>query len=365
MQLSSSYSKTLETLASDISILFSSSYYIFIGTLLQQACAVITGCLPVLLERVTSGEHLAQLRDLIHKSISLSTRDALLGDWNAIVNRVFDGENDLQNILFETLKTVFHARLEGIIDGGMTEIEQTVETGLNEAISEFNQNGIFNFNISTFIWSQNEENKKVEATEAANVDWARKNISLRAKSFHPIVVSVVQVAAERFDLMVKDVKKFTTDRYVLRSHSKRFVEFFSEFSNRYCKEVWGNRNCQFTSQLNVFNLTSKFPVSTSNFQVFIQMDKDNYLYPDFHFLQPNFQLLHPYSQSVDRIFQFLQLNFHFLHPYFQLLQPIFQFIQPNFQFLHPSFQFYIRISSSQNFCIQFSSIFAHFSKEIS
>lgn len=208
------------------------------NNLLQQACNVITESLPMLLERVTTGERLAQLRDSIHKSISLSTRDALLGDWNAIVNRVFDGEDDLQTVLFETLKSVFSRRLEGIIESGMTEIEQNVETGLHDAINEFDENGVFNFNISTFIWSQTDhpptENSK--CVEVTNVDWARKNLSLRAKSFHPIVVSVVQMASERFDLLLKDVKKFTTDRYVLRSHAKRFVEFFSEFSTRYCKE---------------------------------------------------------------------------------------------------------------------------------
>ena len=185
---------------------------------------MISSLLPGLLERVNCGEKLALLRDSTQKSISLSTRDALLGDWNAIVNRVFDGEDDLQQILFHTLKDVFHKRLEGIIQSRMGEIEQNVAKGLSNAIAEFEEDGVFNFTISNFIWSQNDssDNSSNSANDKNSGDWARKNLSLRAKSFHPIIVTIVQMAAERFDWLLKDrVKKTGFALFDTTNHSAR------------------------------------------------------------------------------------------------------------------------------------------------
>ena len=68
--------------------------------------------------------------------------------------RLFDGDDFLKNSLFETLKTVFNSRLEGIICAGISEIEGHVTQALNQTIDQFQKSGSDNFNISSFVWSQ-------------------------------------------------------------------------------------------------------------------------------------------------------------------------------------------------------------------
>ena len=80
---------------------------------MAKSCEIILELVPNQLEKVKTAENLAEFKNCINVSLSLSTRDALLGDWNAIVSRVFDGEDILQSTLLETIKTVFKQRLEG------------------------------------------------------------------------------------------------------------------------------------------------------------------------------------------------------------------------------------------------------------
>jgi hypothetical protein len=147
-------------------------------------------------------------------------------DVNWIKNGNFSKNlNRYSNLLFFRMTLT-----EGIIQLSMKEIERTIKSGLDGAIDEFGKN--CGFNISAFIWSQ--ENQTSE-TKEPNVDWARKNLSLRARSYHPVVVKVVKTASDRFDLLLKDVKMFTNDRSVLRSNSKViFLDYFilTEFFNK-------------------------------------------------------------------------------------------------------------------------------------
>ena len=207
----------------------------FAKSLINQSAAVISECLPAILERVHSGEKLGNFRDLIQKSISLSTRDHHYGEMNATLVRLFDGDEFLKNSLFETLKSVFNARLEGIIFAGISEIQGHVTKVLDKTIEEFQISGSENFNISSFVWSQKEVSE-LSQTDESNIDWARKNLSLRAKSFHPIIVEIVNLASERLNVLLKDVKRFTNNRLVLKNHVKDLVDFFVDFSTKYCGE---------------------------------------------------------------------------------------------------------------------------------
>ena len=69
---------------------------------------------------VGRGADLNGLRCALESSISPSTRDALLGEWMVITNRVFNNPLDLRQTLFDG---PFNNRLKEIITSDLNEIQ--------------------------------------------------------------------------------------------------------------------------------------------------------------------------------------------------------------------------------------------------
>lgn len=193
------------------------------NTLINSITERLSEQLPILLDRVSSAQTLAVYRDSINNSISLNAKDAFASDWGNIVARVFESDDQIQKVLFGTLTSVFVKRLESIIENGVKEIQQNLQQSIKEILSGDVQK--FEEGIEEFIW--NDENNQDDLKDS---EWAKKNVSLRAKSFDPFVAGMVKNCAQEFDRLSEDARQFTNDRYVLKKYCQDFVESYNSFA---------------------------------------------------------------------------------------------------------------------------------------
>ena len=117
------------------------------------------------------------LRQSLEASIAPTHRDAhSLGDWMIFVNRVFGSPLDLRKYFFEA---PFNARLKSIIVSDLAEIQSNTQKMLTKAMVDSIRDPNYDFSISSSIWTK--EGSTFEQNQSENVDWAKKNLSLRAK----------------------------------------------------------------------------------------------------------------------------------------------------------------------------------------
>lgn len=193
------------------------------NTLIMSITERLSEQLPSLLDRVSSAQTLAVYRDSINSSISLNAKDAFASDWTNIIARVFESDDQIQKVLFGTLTRVFVKRLESIIENGVEEIQKNLQQSIKDIISS--NEHVFEAGIEDFIW--NDENNQDDLKDS---EWAKKNVSLRAKSFDPFVAGLVKNCTQEFDRLSEDARQFTNDRYVLKKYCKDFVKSYNSFA---------------------------------------------------------------------------------------------------------------------------------------
>ena len=179
--------------------------------------------LPTLLDRVSSAQTLAVYRDSINSSISLNARDSFASDWGNIIARVFESDDQIEKVLFGTLTNIFVKRLETIIENGVQEIQTNLQQSMRDILSGDQHD--FKAGIEDFIWNDGNNQDELKDSE-----WAKKNVSLRAKSFDPFVAGLVKNCAQEFDRLSEDARQFTNDRYVLKKYCQDFVESYNTFA---------------------------------------------------------------------------------------------------------------------------------------
>ena len=137
-----------------------------------------------------------------------------------VTNRVFDSSLDLRQTLFDD---PFNNRLKEIITSDLSEIQENAQKLLLKSIEETLGEKSIDFSITSSIWQTGQEDQDGEK------DWAKKNLSLRAKSYHPSIVYGISQASARFNKLLPDVKAYTNDKSLLRDESARFATEFCDF----------------------------------------------------------------------------------------------------------------------------------------
>ena len=184
--------------------------------------------MPKKLQCFNTGADLNALRQSLEASIAPTHREAhSLGDWMIYVNRVFGSPLDLRNFFFNV---PFNLRLKQIITSDLADIQRSTQQILTKAILDSVKDTNYDFSISSPIWNQEVEEPSISSN---SVDWAKKNLSLRAKSYHPTIICGIKQASKRLAKLLPDVKAFTSDKLILKTEAAKFIEEFCTFCENF------------------------------------------------------------------------------------------------------------------------------------